>query len=110
MHEGDVMPKVPSNHEGNVMPKSTSKVRKRTRWDGVMLHPNGTPKKDLPPKAWFCWCVMSFGGIAQIARDMGVSRQTIYASWHGAFPDKYVVRAEKLYGIPRRYLAPHLYE
>jgi hypothetical protein len=92
------------------MPKVLSKAKKRTRWDRVMVNPNGTAKKGLPPQAWFTYCVTRYGGITQIARDMGVSRQTIYASWHEVFPDKYVVRAEKLYGIPRRYLAPHLYE
>jgi hypothetical protein len=91
------------------MPKALSKAKKRTRWDRVMLNPNGTAKKGHSPQTWFIYCVMRYGGITQIAQDMGVSRQTIYASWQ-VFPDKYVVRAEKLYGIPRRYLAPHLYE
>jgi hypothetical protein len=86
-----------------------SKAQKRTRYDRFMLNPNGTARKGLSPRTWFLYCAMKLG-ITQIARDMGVSRQTIYASWHGVFPDKYVVRAEKLYGIPRRYLAPHLYE
>jgi hypothetical protein len=78
--------------------------------DKHLFDVKGKHRRGLKPEAWFAFAVKKAGGIPQIAADMGVSRQTIHASWHGRFPDKYVVQAEKAYGIPRRLLAPHLFE
>lgn len=80
------------------------------RWDKALFDEDGTPLIELSPEGWFAYCVKKAGGIPQLAEQMGVSRQTIHASWHGVFPDKYVVQAEKIFRVPRQLLAPHLYE
>jgi hypothetical protein len=82
----------------------------KTRWDKKIFDANGNPTIDLGPEGWFAYCVKLAGGIPSLAEKMGVSRQTIYASWSGRFPDSRVVEAEKQFGIPRKLLAPHLYE
>lgn len=81
-----------------------------TRWDDKIFDADGKPKVRLTPEGWFAYCVKKAGGIPQLAAIMGVSRQTIHASWKSRFPDKYVVQAEKAFGVPRADLAPHLYE
>ena len=78
-------------------------------WDQEIFDAEGRPKQ-LTPEAWFAYAVQKAGGTRPLAKTMGVSRQTIYASWRGRFPDKYVVAAEKAFGIPRKVLAPHLFE
>lgn len=82
----------------------------KTHWDDELFNKDGTPKHKLSPKGWFSYCVKKAGGIPKVAEKMGVSRQTIHASWQGRFPDKYIVKAEKEFGIPRALLAPHLFE
>jgi hypothetical protein len=82
----------------------------KTRWDKKLFDSEGKPKVKLTPEAWFSYCVKKAGGIPQLADIMGVSRQTIHASWKGRFPDRYVVQAEKAFGVPREVLAPHMFE
>lgn len=82
----------------------------KTRWDTALFRKDGRMKIKLSPEGWFAYCVKKAGGIPQLAEKMGVSRQTVHASWHGRFPDKYVVKAEQEFGIPRKVLAPHLFE
>lgn len=48
------------------------------------------------------------GGYPQLGDALGVSRQSIH-KWD-AVPDRFAVRLEQLYGIPRHVTAPHLYE
>ncbi|HMH99014.1 MAG TPA: hypothetical protein VK577_20960 [Bradyrhizobium sp.] len=79
-------------------------------WDSQLFNEKGKPNPGLPPEVWFAYCVKKAGGIPQIAKALGTSRQAIHANWRGRFPDKYVVQAEKAFGIPRKVLAPHLYE
>jgi len=78
-------------------------------WDPKIFDETGEIKAKTP-KQCFAFCLKKSGGMAQMADILGVSRQTIHANWHGRFPDKYVVAAEKAFGIPRKVLAPHLYE
>jgi hypothetical protein len=79
------------------------------RWDEVLFDKNGKPKVKMGPEGWFAYCVKKSGGISQLAEKMGVSRQTVHASWGNKFPDKYIVLAEKKFGIPRELLAPHFF-
>ena len=79
-------------------------------WDKAVLDRYGKPKVKLTPEGWFAYIITKAGGIPQVAEALGVSRQTIHANWGGRIPDKYVVEAEKAFGIPRKVLAPHLYE
>jgi len=81
----------------------------KARWDPAIFDEQGRLKVKSP-KQWFAFCVRKAGGISQVAMALGVSRQAIHANWHGRIPDKYVVQAEKAFGIPRKVLAPHLYE
>lgn len=82
----------------------------KDRWDSEIFHKNGKPKKKLSPAGWFAYCVKKAGSVNALARQMGVTKQTVHQSWGGVFPDKYVVLAEKEFGVPRQLLAPHLYE
>jgi hypothetical protein len=52
--------------------------------------------------------VTKAGGIAKLALALGVSRQAIH-KWE-AIPDRFAVRVEELYKIPRAEVAPHLYK
>jgi len=79
-------------------------------WDSQLFNEKGEANPLFPPEVWFAYCVKKAGGIPQIAKALGTSRQAIHANWRGRFPDKYVVQAEKAFGIPRKVLAPHLYE
>ena len=47
------------------------------------------------------------GGHTQLAAALGISRQSVH-KWD-AVPDRFAVRLEELYGIPRALTAPHLY-
>lgn len=46
-------------------------------------------------------------GYTQLAAALGISRQSVH-KWD-AVPDRFAVRLEELYGIPRALTAPHLY-
>jgi hypothetical protein len=82
----------------------------KSRWESVLFSRNGKPKRKMTPEGWFAYCVQKAGGVPQLAELMGVSRQTVHGSWKGRFPDKHVVQAEKVFGVPRAVLAPHLFE
>jgi hypothetical protein len=75
-----------------------------------MLNVYADDDEPRSPEEWFNLCVELAGGIPRMSKKIGVTRQTIYANWDGKFPDRYVVKAEKLFGVPRQLLAPHLYE
>lgn len=47
------------------------------------------------------------GGYPQLGAALGVSRQSVH-KWE-FIPDRFAVRVEELYGIPRHITAPHLY-
>jgi hypothetical protein len=47
------------------------------------------------------------GGHAKLAIALGVSRQVVYR-WL-AIPDRFAVKCEELYGIPRQEIAPALF-
>jgi len=47
-------------------------------------------------------------GYTQLAEALEVSRQSVH-KWD-AVPDRFAVKLEELYGIPRYETAPHLYE
>lgn len=85
-------------------------TKAKINWDPAIFNKRGDIKIKLTPEGWFAFCVKKAGGIPQVAEALGVSRQAIHANWRGRFPDKYVVQAEKAFGIPRKVLAPHLYE
>lgn len=85
-------------------------AKAKLNWDSEIFDKTGRPRLKMTPEGWFAYAVKKAGGVPQLAEAMGVSRQTIHASWRGRFPDKYVVLAEKTFGIPRKVLAPHLYE
>lgn len=85
-------------------------TKSNLQWDQEIFDAKGQPKVTLTPEGWFAYAVQKAGGTQPLAKAMGVTRQTIYAHWSGRFPDKYVVQAEKAFGIPRKVLAPHLYE
>jgi len=82
----------------------------KSRWDLEVIDNKGRPLKRLSPEGWFAYCTKKAGGITPLAERMGVTRQNVHACWHDRFPDKYVVKAEQEFGIPRALLAPHLYE
>ena len=84
-------------------------MAKTLRLDPYLFNRLGRPKRSRSPAQYFAYCVEKAGSVNQLADRMGVSRQTVFQSWHGVFPDKYVVQAETEFGIPRRYLAPHLF-
>lgn len=48
------------------------------------------------------------GGHAKLAAALGVSRQVVYR-WP-AIPERFAVKCEQLYGIPRQEIAPALFE
>lgn len=52
--------------------------------------------------------LVAAGGYPELATALGVSRQAVY-KW-GAIPDRFAPTVEKLYGISRKEIAPHLYE
>ncbi len=46
-------------------------------------------------------------GYSKLSKDLGISRQGLY-KWDSV-PERFAVRLEELYGIPRALTAPHLY-
>lgn len=90
------------------------KKPKKIDWDAEIFDKHGRPKVTLTPEGWFAYAVKRAGSIPKLAEALGISRQAIYggpkqAPWT-KIPDRFVVQIEKLYGIPRQQLAPHLYE
>ena len=92
------------------MPKKAKKID----WDAEIFDKNGKPKVEMSPEGWYAYAIKRAGGIPKLAEALGITRQAIYggpkqAAWT-KIPDRFVVTVEKLYGIPRSVLAPHLYE
>lgn len=68
------------------------------------------PAKQFPdvPNKGLRLSLEAAGGYPQLAKALEVSRQSVH-KWE-AVPDRFAVRIEQLYGIPRATIAPHLYE
>lgn len=66
-------------------------------------------KKTFPEvkDAVFRRALEAAGGYPQLAEALGISRQAAH-KWDSV-PDRFAVKLEELYGIPRALTAPHLY-
>lgn len=53
-------------------------------------------------------CVIAAKGFTNLANDLEVSRQAI-SKWE-VVPERFAVKCEELYGVPRELIAPELYK